>query len=143
MSQETRHEISSFRGEHFFLSNFYSSPVTVDNIYYPTVEHAYQASKTLDYLERERIRRAQTPGIAKKLGKRITLREDWEDIKLSVMEYLLRQKFSREPLREKLKQTGDADLIEGNLWGDRFWGVYNGKGENHLGRLLMKIRDEL
>lgn len=142
--------IDSFTKEFFFLSNFSRAKVTLDGEVYPTTEHAYQAAKTLDPEIRSKIRDAKRkedgspwPGEAKRMGARVALRPDWEDVKLKVMEDLLRQKFSDPALSARLKATGDKELIEGNTWKDRFWGVYMGKGENHLGKLLMKIREEL
>ena len=136
--------INSFRGEHAFLSNFYTSSVYLDDEPYISVEHAYQAAKTLIYVERERIRRAPKPGDAKRLGKKVTLRSDWNEIRLSIMEDLLRQKFTLHKfLGEWLVETGDEELQEGNTWGDRYWGTVNRVGENHLGKLLMRIREEL
>jgi ribA/ribD-fused uncharacterized protein len=93
---------------------------------------------------RIRIAKAATPGTAKRLGRAVSLRTDWETIKFAVMENLLRQKFANPALRWQLLATGSATLHEGNSWGDRIWGECPlGVGENHLGRLLMKIRDEL
>lgn len=71
------------------------------------------------------------------------MRSDWEEVKLGVMEGLLREKFSDPELRRKLLATGERELVEGNDWGDSFWGVCAGRGKNHLGRLLMKLREEL
>ena len=83
-------------------------------------------------------------GQAKRLGKRVELRPDWEDVKIDIMRQVLKSKFTQNPeLKAKLIATGDAELIEGNNWNDRFWGVCNGKGQNHLGRLLMELRAEL
>ena len=124
-----------------FLSNFYPATVRLDGVEYPTVEHAYQAAKTLDETERRHVRSASTPDEAKKRGGRVTVRPDWEDIKVSVMRDLLRQKFSDATLRDRLLGTAPHPLIEGNTWGDRFWGVCDGEGQNWLGRLLMEIRD--
>lgn len=135
--------IAVFRGEWRFLSNFYPAEVHYDGMVYPSVEHAYQAAKTLSSAWREHIRKALTPGSAKYFGALVTLRPNWEEEKLTIMEGLLQDKFSTEPLRSQLLATGDAILIEGNTWGDRFWGVCGGKGENHLGRLLMKVRSQL
>ena len=135
--------ITSFHGEFRFLSNFSPAVVLFDGDVYDTVEHAYQAAKTVDREQRARIRAALTPGIAKRLGRRVTMRPDWDTVKLGVMEDLLRQKFTRTAYTPALLRTGGRDLIEGNTWGDRFWGVCNGSGLNHLGELLMKIRDEL
>ena len=137
--------INQFTGYYSFLSNFYPCKVEYEGDIYPSVEHAYQAAKTFDKSERQKIRNAKTPGLAKKLGRHVSLRPDWEDIKVTVMLQLLRSKFSQPELKQKLLDTGDAYLQEGNYWYDAFWGVdlRTGTGKNVLGRLLMKIRDEL
>lgn len=134
--------IDTFDGKNAFLSNFYHSPIRYEGLEYPTVEHCYQALKTLDETERLNIRNNKSPGQAKRLGRKVVLRKDWENIKLRVMFELLIQKFSSPELLELLLNTGDAELIEGNYWRDHFWGICNGVGENHLGKLLMKIRKE-
>jgi ribA/ribD-fused uncharacterized protein len=135
--------IDSFSGEHSFLSSFHPSPITIQGITWPTVEHAFQAAKTKDIDARVDIRLASTPGKAKRLGRRVELRSDWESIKVDVMEDLLRRKFAPgTALRQQLDATSPAELIEGNHWGDTFWGVCRGVGRNQLGLLLMKIRDE-
>ena len=82
-------------------------------------------------------------GKAKKAGREIICRSDWKEIKDSVMELALRIKFQNKVLCEKLLNTGNSELVEGNWWGDTYWGVCEGKGENRLGKILMKIRDEL
>jgi hypothetical protein len=133
--------ITSFSEENRFLSNFYPCTIEIEGIEYPSVEHAYQAAKTLNIAEREEIA-LLTAGQAKRRGYRVTLRDDWESIKLRIMEDLIRQKFNERVLREKLKATGDAELIEGNDWEDKFWGVCDGEGENWLGKILMKVRSE-
>lgn len=135
--------IDSFREEFAFLSNFAKGVVFYDGDSYPTLEHAYQAAKTLDKDARREVAKCKTPGQAKRLGKLVKLRDNWHEHSLLVMEVLLKQKFAQEPFRQQLLDTGDAKLIEGNNWGDRFWGVCRGKGQNHLGRLLMKVRQEL
>lgn len=135
--------IDSFTGKHRFLSNFYASRVEMYGEIYPTVEHAFQAAKAAIVIDRQRIRRAATPGQAKKLGRTLVLRPGWDDMRLSIMEELLRRKFSDSELGFKLVLTHPEPLVEGNTWGDTFWGTCEGQGENHLGRLLMKIREEL
>jgi N-glycosidase YbiA len=135
--------IERFDGEYRWLSNFYPAAVTLDGVIYPTVEHAYQAAKTLDRAERLGIGLKPTPGQAKRAGRHVTLRPDWDAIKVDVMEGLLRQKFSSADLRNKLVDTGEEMIVEGNTWGDTFWGVCRGEGKNTLGRLLMLIRHEL
>jgi ribA/ribD-fused uncharacterized protein len=116
----------------------------LDGTIYHSIEHAFQAAKTLDPDERFEIYKAPSPGQAKKLGRQVRLRSDWETVKLEVMEYLLVQKFKQgSPLAKLLVETGDSQLVEGNTWGDTYWGVCNGIGENNLGKLLMKIRGGL
>lgn len=130
--------ITEFKGAYAFLSNFYLEPNGL------TAEHRFQATKTLDPRQRDEVLAARTPGAAKHLGRKVALRPDWEDIKLSVMRDLVAAKFREPELREKLLATGDAYLQEGNRWNDRYWGVdiASGRGENHLGRILMAVREE-
>lgn len=136
--------ITSFRGEYVFLSNFYPAAVEYDGKPYPTVEHAYQAAKTTDRDLRYQIGRAKSAMAANQIGRNVAfLRPGWNEMKLTVMEHLLRQKFASNPLRMKLVGTGSATLIEGNDWGDYYWGQVKGVGDNNLGILLMKIREEL
>lgn len=137
--------IDSFRGEHKFLSNFYPAKVVYERIEYPSSEHAFQAAKTSDPQGKVAIRDASTPSKAKRLGRNVPLRSDWKDIKLQVMKDIVRAKFTQNAdLRIWLVQgTRNTKLIECNTWGDKFWGVCHGEGENHLGRILMEIRKEL
>lgn len=137
-------DITKFSGEYRWLSNFYPCNIYVDTVLYPSVEHAYQAAKTIHAEEKEVIRSSPTAGIAKKLGKHVTIRDDWEEIKIPTMANLLWQKFmSSTELANKLKETSGRQLVEGNTWGDTFWGVCRGTGSNHLGELLMSIRKVL
>ena len=136
--------ISSFTGDYRFLSNFYPVEVEFDDVIYHSVEHAYQAAKTLDKKERKQFHKHPLPTAAeaKKLGRTVSMRSDWDGVKLQVMEDLLVQKFAHVELKEQLSQTKGFLLVEGNYWGDTFWGVDNRKGgQNNLGKLLMKIRD--
>jgi ribA/ribD-fused uncharacterized protein len=137
--------ITSFHGEFRFLSNFYPSRIDMGVLVYPTVEHAFQAAKCRSVRDRQRIAEAPTPGIAKRLGRQVRLRPDWEQTKFKAMAWCLHQKFTRyNDLRERLLSTGDRDLVEGNTWGDRCWGQCPvGVGENMLGKLLMKLRSDL
>jgi ribA/ribD-fused uncharacterized protein len=142
--------IVSFRGKYDFLSNFYPSEIEMDGIAYPTVEHAYQAAKTPDEDKRREVAALVKPGAAKAAGRRIKPPHNWREYNLELMTDLIRQKFTRYPdLREKLKATGDAELIEGNNWNDRFFGKCRDKktgewvGENKLGLMLMRVREEL
>lgn len=138
--------IFKFEGEYHFLSNFYPHPITVQGVEFPSSEHAYQCAKTLNPDDWEKFKDPNlTCAKAKKLGRKVKVRDDWNDIKLQVMEVILFEKFNpfaNPELYAKLKATGTAELIEGNYWGDEFWGVCDGVGENHLGKLLMKVRAE-
>lgn len=141
----TRKIIDSFTlvSGYGFLSNFHASTVTLDGRKYSSVEHAYQASKTTDDAARELIRKSKTPGEAKKLGRALTLRPDWDSVKVDLMRSFVSEKFSSPFLAHELLKTGDADLVYGNTWNDRFWGVCRGTGQNWLGRILMEVRDSL
>ena len=141
--------IIEFEDEYAFLSNFYPSPFTHDGIEYPTNEHFFQAMKTTDLELRKAIAAAKTPGVAKRMGRTIKLRPDWEKIKVDVMRLGLILKFQNPDLKEKLLATGDEELIEGNWWHDNTWGschcdaCFNTPGRNMLGMLLMELRKEL
>jgi ribA/ribD-fused uncharacterized protein len=134
--------IDSFSGPNRFLSNFWPCRVFLDERVYTSTENAYQAAKTLIFDDRKPFESC-APGQAKRLGRRLIIRTDWEEVKLKVMEELLRQKFSYPALKEMLLATGDQKIEEGNYWGDTFWGVCRGVGHNHLGKLLMTLRGEL
>jgi len=136
-------QIDSFRDEYEFLSNFYESEIEYEGVLFPTVEHAFQGAKTLDIEERRDMAKVPTPGSAKRRGRKVKLRSDWEQIKVGLMRELLRLKFGDGDLAGRLLGTGTAELIEGNTWNDTFWGVCRGRGRNMLGQLLMEIRAEL
>jgi ribA/ribD-fused uncharacterized protein len=126
-----------------FLSNFYGSTVRFEGGLYPTVEHAYQAAKTMDLSVRELIRRSHGPHEAKKLGQGILKRPDWDDVKVDIMRNLIREKFENPFLRPLLIATGEKQLVLGNKWNDTFWGVCRGVGENWLGKILMEERSRI
>lgn len=137
-----------FENEFEFLSNFSKSEIALDGIIYPTVEHFFQAMKTKDPIQRAEIAAAPTPGKAKRLGRQVQLRSDWEEVKVDVMRQGLRLKFQDPKLRTMLLATGDKELVEGNTWHDRTWGrciceKCGGQGENLLGQLLMELREEI
>ena len=137
--------IDEFRGDYFFLSNFYESPMTYGGVAYKNSEAAFQAQKCMTEEEKRGFSEL-SPTAAKRKGRIVDLRADWEDVKVDIMEDVVRAKFEgNEDLKEKLLATGDAELREGNSWNDLFWGVSleTGKGKNHLGKILMKIREEL
>ena len=141
-------------GEYRWLSNFHECLVWFDGLWYPSSEAAYQAQKTTDEGQRQAFT-TMTPTEAKKAGKKVKCRDDWEDIKLDVMDKCLRSKFSKEinpDLVELLLATGKAEIEEGNWWKDSFWGIAYGSkddcvkginpigGRNELGKQLMTIR---
>lgn len=135
--------IEKFDDKYRFLSNFWPAAVVMEGDTYPSVEHAYQAAKTLDPIARLQIRQAPTANAAKRLGKKVILRDQWDTLKLRVMTDLVAQKFKNLDLKNRLLATGDEDIIEGNWWGDTFWGVCKGTGTNHLGKILMDLRKDL
>jgi ribA/ribD-fused uncharacterized protein len=145
--------IDRFKGEYRWLSNFSPARVVPDGVEFPSVEHAYQAGKVLSPEIRERIRALPTAADAKRfskrIGKLIPYRPAWgETFKISLMRFLLWQKFSDSALRQRLLATGDAVLVEGNTWHDCTFGrctcsKCGGRGLNWLGVLLMEIRGEL
>jgi ribA/ribD-fused uncharacterized protein len=135
-------DIKGFSGEFSWLSNFTAVEVEFDGDVFPSVEHAYVAAKTFDPVLRKQIK-SLPANKAKRFGSKITLIPDWDIIKLEVMMDLLRQKFKQEPFRSLLLATGDAYIEETNWWKDTFWGVCNGVGRNHLGKMIMEIRKEL
>ena len=138
-----------FQDEYSFLSNFYPCTIIAWGIEFPTSEHAFVAAKTQDTDIREGIALIPTPGGAKRFGRQILLRPDWDTIKVRIMREILRRKFGYEhpDLRKRLMMLED-DIIEHNMWHDNFWGscvclnCLLIEGENYLGRLLMEIRDE-
>lgn len=133
--------ITAFRGRWTKLGNYSSCVVFYNGHAYQSVEHAYQAQKSLDPVAQKQIRDQPTPATAKKLARNVALRPNWDDVKVGIMRELLCEKFSQEPERSILLATGDHELVEGNWWGDRFWGQCPvGTGENKLGQLLMEIR---
>lgn len=137
-----------FENEFEFLSNFSKSEIVLDGIIYPTVEHFFQAMKTKDPIQRAEIAAAPTPGKAKRLGRHVQLRSDWEKVKFEVMRIGLCLKFKDPTLREKLLATGDEQLVEETTWHDREWGICvcdrcQGQGKNMLGHLLMETRQEI
>ena len=134
--------IAGFRDNYYFLSNMYETPVNYDNRTYKCSEAAFQAQKTLDDKCRDMFTEFDGK-TAKSTGRNVNLREDWESVKDEIMLNVCRAKFSNPDLREKLLNTGNEALIELNSWGDQYWGVSKGKGENKLGKILMQVRSEL
>lgn len=141
-------DILEFKGKWRWLSNFYPAPVEWDGATWPTAEHAYQAAKAADVQWRKKILAAKSPQTAKNLGRKVPMSDEqlreWDEVKVDVMRVVVTHKFTQNPeLAEKLIETRDARLEEGNTWGDTFWGVCNGAGENRLGEILMEVRAQL
>jgi ribA/ribD-fused uncharacterized protein len=136
--------ITAFRGRWTKLGNYSSCVVFYNGHAYPSVEHAYQAQKSEDPRMQRVVRHQPTPAAAKQVARTLPLRSDWDAVKVDIMRDLLREKFSQEPERSILLSTGTKQLVEGNWWGDTFWGQCPiGTGENWLGRLLMDLRHDL
>lgn len=152
--------IDRFDGEYRFLSNFWMPSISehadvhwleCGGHTWKSAEHAYQAMKFDQHGIAMAIANASSPGLAKRLANAYSMhiRPEWynNSYKFKIMKLILKSKFDckiklldNKTLREKLEDTYPAVLVEGNTWGDRFWGVYRGKGENHLGKLLMELR---
>jgi ribA/ribD-fused uncharacterized protein len=133
-------KVAEFQGKYRFLSNFWIEPDGT------CVEIEYQRSKCMLDSDRKLFNFTMTPGAAKRIGRTVKLLDDWEEIKVGVMRELVYRKFmDHAVLARQLLATGEAELVEGNRWGDRFWGVdaISGKGSNELGKILMQIREEL
>lgn len=138
-----RDNIDYFREEYEFLSNFYPTKVMFDGITYYNSEAVYQAQKCLHSEERLRFARLSADE-AKRLGQKVERRLDWDDVKYNIMEQIVYAKFTQNPtLAQDLLDTGEKPLKEGNYWKDLYWGVdlKSGEGENHLGKILMALRD--
>ena len=135
--------INEFRGKYYFLSNFFEIPVNYEGITYRNNEAAFQSAKVLNSSVRKKFATLD-PSSAKRKGRHVQLRHDWENVKFDIMYEIVKAKFSQnDELKEKLIATGEEHLEEGNTWGDRIWGTVNGKGQNNLGKILMRVREEL
>jgi len=134
--------INEFKGDNRFMSNFYFHRGWC-------VEVPFQAGKATTTEDGEYVQEVNNPREAKKRGRQIKLRADWEDVKVNFMLSLLRIKFMLPDLRKKLVATSDKELIEGNWWHDNEWGDCHCKkcenipGRNLLGKLLMHVRREI
>jgi N-glycosidase YbiA len=151
--------ITKFEGRYSFLSNFYPSVIEHQGIKYPTVEHYYVAMKVnneqlingMYYTVgdfREMIAKVETPGLVKKIGRKVKLRNNWDSYKFEVMNWAVREKFKDVNLAQMLIDTGEQELIEGNWWHDNLFGSCicnkcSNNGKNHLGKILMQVRNEL
>jgi len=134
--------IDRFRGEYGFLSNFHSCEILYKGVKFPTNEHAFQYHKTILPAEQyQMLALSNSPVDAKRAGKDLTLRDDWEEIKVRLMFEINYMKFTQHSgMKGSLLGTGFAQLIEGNPYGDTYWGVCNGRGHNVHGLVLMTVR---
>ena len=136
-------EIRGFFSEYMYLSNFWSANIWFEGRFYTCAENAYQAAKVRpEYREHFNVIK---PGQSKKEWKnypRIDInKESWDARKYDVMSAIVFDKFYRNiELREKLLATENKYLEETNFWRDTYWGVYEGSGDNNLGKILMNIR---
>lgn len=143
--------IEEFRKDYFFLSNFYPVAVTYKEYEFPTVEHAFQGAKCTLKSDIEKILKCKTPAAAKRLGRRVAIKDNWDSKRVDIMRLLLRDKFcdNNSQLKELLTSTGQRKIIEGNRFHDNYWGQCkcarhrNTPGKNMLGELLMEIRNDL
>lgn len=137
--------VMTFSKKYAFLSASHSADFEWDGRIYHCIEAAFQSAKSLDPYDRRRI--SELKGVAaKREGKELKLRRDWDLIKDDVMEEIVLEKFIQHPkLRKKLIDTGDLELVNGNRLQETYWGVdeATGAGENKLGKILMKVRELL
>lgn len=138
-------KITSFSGSFRFLSNFYHCKVIYEGIEYPSSEHAYVAAKTDNQLQKLAISEIPSASDVKRFGRQIKLKENWDSIKISIMKNIVEAKFDQNAdLMKLLQETRPYELIEGNNWGDKFWGQSPlGTGRNELGKILMSVRDDI
>ena len=146
--------IGPFAGEYRWLSNFWPADVRFGGFVFPTVEHAYQAAKTTDPAVWRFIASLPSAGQAKRGGRGLAMRPDWDSVKLSLMVWLVRQKFQNGvgaiTLRQKMRCTNGRSLVEYNYWHDNYWGICQcqrcmaiADAKNHLGHILTSVRDDL
>ena len=141
--KDMEQSIRRFRLEYDYLSNFYPACVRVDGLEYLSSEAAFQAAKCAKAEDRLLFTELNSND-SKRLGRKIPVRSDWENVRIGEMEKVVRAKFTQNPhLAQFLVETGEAELVEGNSWHDTFWGVdlKTGEGENHLGKILMALRE--
>lgn len=142
-----KNKIEEFNGEYAFLSNFYHGPLVFEDVKYLNSESAYQAQKIDNVSNKKALIQEFTnisPKMAKRLGRKVPMRKDWDIVKLDIMYRIVKAKFTQnDHLAVRLLATGDKELIEGNYWNDTYWGICRGRGENNLGKILMRVRKEI
>lgn len=132
--------ITRFKDGYYFLSNYFPSEIWLGGRRYPTVEHFYQANKADSFQAHKYISDAKTPGGARDNANEITIRHDWDAVRIPIMRLGLILKFDIEELGDMLLNTGIQEIVSDS---GTFWGLQNGIGENHLGKLLMEVRDQV
>lgn len=137
--------ITKFRGDHFFLSNMFPCEINYNGNVFGSSEAAYMSRKNNSKSWLSTCINTKNPILVKTMSHSIYIIKKWPEIKLQVMSDILRIKFSIPELQAKLFETGDEEIYEGNTWNDRYWGVdhLTLQGENHLGKLLMNIREQI
>ena len=137
--------IKEFKNQYFFLSNFYEYPIYYNKLVFCNAEAAFQAQKVINEKDQYKFINLNASQ-ARKLGKTVQLRKDWEEIKDNVMYEIVKRKFTiNKELQQKLLETKEKKIVEGNWWHDTYWGVDSktGIGQNKLGKILMKVREEV
>lgn len=137
--------IKEFKNQYFFLSNFYEYPIYYNKLVFCNAEAAFQAQKVINKKDQYKFINLNASQ-ARKLGKTVQLRKDWEEIKDNIMYEIVKRKFTiNKELQQKLLETKEKKLVEGNWWHDTYWGVDSktGIGQNKLGKILMKVREEV
>ena len=141
ISKHDDENIIGFFGDYRYLSNYHKCPIFYQGRIYSSTEAAYHSAKTHNVEDKNRLTKMD-PKESKAFGRTITLRPDWDDIKLQVMLDVNHYKFHQgTELGKWLHYSNNKHLEEANWWKDMYWGTYNGKGENMLGKVLMEIRE--
>lgn len=133
--------INEFKGKYYFLSNYSKSNIKINGITFLNAEASFHSFKDM---KKQAEFANLDPSTAKRKGRNVKLRHDWEEVKNDIMYLVVKAKFEQNSdLKDKLIATGDEYLEEGNTWNDTYWGVCKGNGKNMLGKILMQVRSEL
>lgn len=143
-------DIYGFFQQYRFLSNFEVCKITLEGLTYNSSEAAYMAYKTLDLDTRATFANITEPSVARRMGRTVKLRGDWNDVRIAVMTQAIHAKFTQNPkLSALLKETGLKELHESNDWKDTFWGVTKDPatglwvGSDNLGKIIMQVRSSI